>query len=238
MKQAVRVICFYRGPRRPINNNPRTNAETIAMHNRLLEAEYRDTYHDTIFVENREEPGDGVQTIGLPGKTVKWLERRNSGASFAAYATAFEKYGDLYDWWMFQEDDVLMIVPGVFERCVEFLKKNPDVGWVALAPISDDPHPIHSGGGFGVASRGTLQRVAAANGGRLPCNESMDYPHFEESEWKFTNAIHALGLRLANLPGASPLADNWWLHESQRKFAGQFEDLPYIYTVGPLKEKR
>lgn len=171
----------------------------------------------------------------LPAYTEgRWFTytRENEGGSFGAFADAFEKMGGFYDWWMFQEDDVLVTDLSIFGEAVALMKERPKVGFVAFAVICTSPR-IHAGGGFGVARVECLRDVAKMNKGRLPSAIGNYYPALEQAEIAFTGDAVECGWEIANLPGVSPFPENWRGHESFQNHAKKYkEGERYVYRVG------
>jgi hypothetical protein len=222
----VKVICFYSGPRRVRNNNPQ-GAGVAAVHDAQAEIERINRGYSVVGVFN----GGNAMPAFAEGHWFSYT-RENEGGSFGAYADAYDKMGEFFDFWMLQEDDILVTEPGVFAEAVAYLKAHPKVGFVALSPISESPCR-HAGGAFGVARRETLADVASRNGGRLPVARSNHYPDLEQGEVEFTNAMVRAGWEIHNLPGVSPFAENWKTHESQADMAVKVKvEGRYVYRIG------
>lgn len=222
----VKVVCLYTGPRRSRNCNPTTQAEVLRVHDVQYEAELEYHGYDVVFVMNGGQP--------TPAYLKDWIfayTRENEGGSFGAFSDAFFKMSFMYDWFFFCEDDVLVTDPGVFREAVDYMKVNPGVGFVALAPMAKSP-VLHSGGGFGVGRMAALEAVAALHGGRLPFAKNGSYGAMEVAEWQFTGSFKDAGWDLVNLPGVSPFAENWKDHESQRENGLGEREGRHVYRVG------
>lgn len=179
---------------------------------------------DTLLVYNRNEP----DTTDM--KTAEWVSkcenllasvdgestrrgrmrlvtRENTGLSFGAYNYAFEQFAGEYDYWLFTEDDQVMIRDGYYGKAIDQMQIDPTVGFVAIVGVSPNrSHPPHAHGGVGVSSREILREVKAANPctlhpeGHLPYHISQAYENQESlGEIRFTNSIHKIGYRLIDL---------------------------------------
>jgi hypothetical protein len=222
-KKNVKVIAVYLGPRRSVPSGPR---ETYPMLRFLLDCERSvdaGCEADTLLVYNREpslenghevdwlrrcedllDEADGAETVN---GTIKLVSRENVGLSLGAYNHAFTWFGDRYDYWLFTEDDQVMVGDGTFACAIEQMKANPKIGFVAIVGVSTNrQHPPHVHGGVGVSSRQILNEIKAANAsdrhpeGQLPYHIGKGYDNQRQrAEIRFTNVIHQRGYRLVDL---------------------------------------
>jgi RimJ/RimL family protein N-acetyltransferase len=220
----VKVIVVYLGKRR---GPPRDARETFELLQFLFEREGcvdPGCATETLLVYNRFEPGadDHAATEwvgrceellgsvdGEPTRRGRFqlLTRENVGLSFGGYNHAFSLCAPEYDYWLFTEDDQVMVRDGYFGRAIDQMQADPSVGFVAVVGVSPNrAHPPHAHGGVGVSSRRILRDVKAANPcqrhpeGHLPYHVGEGYENQESlGEIRFTNAIHNLGYRLVDL---------------------------------------
>jgi RimJ/RimL family protein N-acetyltransferase len=221
--RSVKVIVLYLGDRRASPANAR---EALPMLRFLLEKERTvdpGEKLDTLLIYHRIDPtaspasrpyveeaeallrdADGSATHS---GCLRVLVRPNIGLSFGAYNFAFSLFADAYDYWLFTEDDQIMVKDGYLRKAIGQLEQDTNIGFVALVGVSQSVfHPHHAHGGVGVAPRTVLQRVKAANPspthpeGHLPYHVSDGYANQELlGEICFTNAIDRLGYRLVDL---------------------------------------
>ena len=219
----VKVIVTYLGDRRA---RPTNATETLRLLQYLVECERRvdpGVPMDTLLVYNRFDPAvacsepagvaraedylkeiDGMQTCR---GHLKVIVRNNVGLSFGGYSAAFEQARNDYDYWLFTEDDNVMVRDGYYRQAVNQLLGDVNVGYVALVGVSKESwYPTHCHGGVGCTRRRTLNRVWESERcdeyplGRLPFHVGIGYDQQEHlGEIRFTNAIAQLGYRLVEL---------------------------------------
>lgn len=146
--------------------------------------------------------------------TVFSLMRKNIGYSYGAYNAGFQKYQDQYDFFIFQEDDLICHQPNYLKTAVEIWKNTPNCGFVpfiastrvlkshrkALNISSNEIVSCH--GGHGMSSRDVLKAVTKKYG-NLPFNakEDQNYiDHLRDGEIMFTYSIKKVGYEFASLP--------------------------------------
>jgi hypothetical protein len=222
----VKVIACYFGSR---ENSPITSAETFLMMDLFFKKEATLDYGcpmDIIFVHNRpkeksiEAPDYYNQCVNLlysfngkkmiNGECIV-VERENKGISFGAFDFAFHQFQNKYDFWMFAEDDQIIIKDGVMKQCIKQMTNygSSICGFVAIAGVSVNPDlPVFAAGGYGVSHRDILKDVVKHNystklkRGHLPYwYKSGKYlrSYGLQYEIPFTNAIYKLGYRLENI---------------------------------------
>jgi hypothetical protein len=101
---------------------------------------------------------DGRETKN--GK-VEVVERNNLGISFGAYDFAFRSFRHRYDYWLFVEDDKIVVRNGVLLTAVRQLESESErVGFVSICGIARRKRAI---GGCGCSSREILEEVCDSN---------------------------------------------------------------------------
>jgi hypothetical protein len=168
---------------------------------------------DTILVNNDTgwETGnrylatlDGTKTFG---GVLKVLTRENYGVSLGGYNHAYEEFRDMYDYWAFTEDDILISGDKWLARCIETFERDPDTGFVAIQGLSRE-FALHAHGGVGVTNGRVLDEVRKM-WGSLPHRQkhetqtSLDQIIF--GEVLFTNIIHRMGRKLVTVEADPPL---------------------------------
>ncbi len=215
----AKVVVVYLGPRR---FRPACSQESYQLLNFLLEQELSldpGCLCDTLLIHNRDEHApynqdpwvrrceellERVDGTATPQGQMRLITRKNVGISFGAYHHAFESHRRMYDYWLFTEDDQVLVKPGCFGRGIEQMQADPTVGFVAIVGASiHHGFPPHAHGGVGISSRSVLREVLRANPcerhplGHLPYHWEPGYADQERlGEIRFTNAIHQLGYRL------------------------------------------
>lgn len=216
----AKVIAVYLGERR---GPPRNAREALSMLEYLVQQERTvdpGCPTETILVYNRFEPEEDDEWVvrceelmnDIDGEATRrgrfrLVTRENQGLSFGAYNHAFAHFAAEFDYWLFTEDDQVMIRDGYFGTAIEQMQTDPTIGFVALVGVSPNrAHPPHAHGGVGVSSRRILRDVKVANPchrhpeGHLPYHIGTGYENQESlGEIRFTNSIHQLGYRLVDV---------------------------------------
>lgn len=240
--KSVKVISVYAGPRRNMNNNLLTSDQCIDF--LKLQIENDRTVDpgcpmDIILVNNdtgNSEANDFINSLdgqAIYNGIIRVFHRENKGGSFGAFSYAYDMISSEYDYFLFNEDDIMLFHPGYMTRSIEILMSRQDVGFIAFSPISFH-QPLHCGGGFGVTSRSVLDRIISQYS-QLPFVNENNYYAFEQSEIEFTNCIVRAGYSILNVPEYSPLAQNYEKHTSQMKpqyVTAENLNKTFIYKVG------
>lgn len=239
---AAKIISVYIGARRNMNNNLLTEQDCINFLKLQIDNEQNlncGVPMDIIIVNNNTNHSDANAFIdSLDGqKTVngkiRVFHRPNIGGSFGAFSYAYDMISSDYDFFLFNEDDIMITQPNYFKKAIELLENDSNIGFIAFSPISYH-EPYHCGGGFGVTSKRILDLIKQRYG-ILPYYAENSYYAFEQSEIIFTNCIHSLGFKIANITEYSPLASNYLQHTSQNKpqyVTSENLSKTFIYKVG------
>lgn len=145
------------------------------------------------------------------------VHRENKGASMGAYSHAFDLFEDVYDYWLFIEDDLQIIYPRYYEMIInEFSNENENLGFLSLTLINEEecPEIAYVSGGFGASKKEILKSVKKLYG-NLPYDLNGrcmgNYAWIGMSEKIFTNCYWKMGymVRIPNNTEFITLADNW-----------------------------
>ncbi len=172
---------------------------------------------DTIIVNNDigwEKGNEFLKSIDntrtYSGK-LRVLNRRNYGRSFGGYNRAFEVFKEDYDYWMFTEDDILIIKEKYFQTCIEAFEEQENIGFVAIQGLSHiglGKPVLHAHSGAGISHFNVLNTLYSKLG-MLPHSredQSQSYAAIiEDGEMAFTNQIHQLGYQLTTVRSKTPL---------------------------------
>jgi RimJ/RimL family protein N-acetyltransferase len=176
----AKVVAVYLGQRR---STPQVPQDMWPLLHFLLEKERTvdpGCPTDTLLVYNRagvEEHGDqaewikrcedllyGSEGASTAGGKIRLIVRENVGLSFGAYNHAFSRNADDYDYWLFTEDDQVLVRDRYFVTGINQMKADPEIGFVAIVGVSEEQqYPPHAHGGVGISSRWVLKDVVAAN---------------------------------------------------------------------------
>ena len=187
MIQTCKVIATYIGPR-PVRVKKARQRRGIRLQDLGTADKVLDLLTNVWDLEARIDPGlpmdtylicnggypeehagffyeiDGAKT---PGGIMRVIQRENTGLSFGAYAHAFDKLRDRYEYWLFSEDDVVQTRSGYLPVYREALGVD-SVGFVATVGVANYHGDKHVHGGCGFADREILNQVAKQYGGFLP----------------------------------------------------------------------
>lgn len=172
---------------------------------------------DTIIVNNDigwKKGNDYLASIDnadtCAGK-LRVLNRENYGRSFGGYNRAFERFRDEYDYWIFTEDDILIIKENYFQTCIKAFEEGEDIGFVAIQGLSNmglGKPILHAHSGAGISHTNVLDALYNKLG-MLPHSrkdQSQSYAAIiENGEMAFTNEIFKLGYDLATVSEKTPL---------------------------------
>jgi len=178
------------------NQQIRSPEESLRMLRKVLEIE---TGPATIIVVNNRAgflPGD--RYLDTLSSDVLVEHRANFGGAFGAYDYAFQKYRDRFDYWLFTEDDVVILHP--YQHFIQRFEGEVNCGLLALVGRSSSPAE-HAHGGIGLSRREVLERVCERNGGHLPHPNSNGWKRREvelAGEVAFGQAFIRAGYRLVS----------------------------------------
>lgn len=218
----VKVLAIYLGYRRAFPPTPKATyqmLEYIIGKERTLD---QGCYYDTLLVYNKftdtlDDEGEMwlrrcellLQKIdGTATKCGKFILeiRENVGFSFGAFNHAFLKYRQQYDYWLFTEDDQILVTDKCYAHAIEQFQFDKNIGCVAIVGVTTYYfYPNHVGGGVGVYPRHVLREVLRNNktrhfpNGCLQHYVSTKY-HLQEAlgEIRFSNIIYELGYKLVD----------------------------------------
>ena len=140
------------------------------------------------------------------------LNRKNQGLSFGAYSDAFEKFRNNYDYFLFTEDDVLIVNNDYAEYGIDLLESKNQIGFVAYVGVtklhkdhisllnleSSNGYSCH--GGIGLSSTKILNKIFEKEN-KLPHYNGTDYQKgIYYGEILFTASIVKAGYDLVDLP--------------------------------------
>jgi len=133
--------------------------------------------------------------------TVSVVERENEGISFGAFSHGFRLLKDKYGFFLFLEDDTFAIRDGIMTQAVKQLMLPAGVqpGFIATLGCLGGVHPLHAGGGDGVAARNVLEKYAAKNGGSLKYINGLPGYGNDTGEIWFTNSLLEMGHPLEDI---------------------------------------
>lgn len=243
MKKCAKIVCHYFGPRRLEYNTP---ADLKSFLHTFIENEVsidNGMPMDLILcnnISNNDELNNLILEFnGKKTKNGKIIveARHNVGGSFGAYYDMYKMYHKDYDYWFFSEDDVLIFKEKYIQSFVDFIESDNRVGFVCLAPLSNNISlAAHSGGGCGLTSSKMMEIVYPIDKVNEILNRmwiNMPYGELQNYEVFFTNEFVKSGFELKNHPDFSPVCSNYSSHMGQRNYATS-ENLSkeFIYKVG------
>jgi hypothetical protein len=187
--KAVQVLATYFGERRtyPFNID-----NTIKILNKQIEnLKTIDTGYDSDLLIVNHDNGSvkgneflkQVENTILKNGIVRILNRPiiNHDVSFGSYKYAFYKYQNEYDFWFFNEDDILPMTNNFIGDMIDLLKNDSNVGFIAALQfvkginitsdthtfkfdennyiISTGNHQPHAHGGVGVTSTSIIKDI-------------------------------------------------------------------------------
>jgi hypothetical protein len=241
----LKIIATYLGPRRQNNNNFSSEHQAKEYLNYSLneiEANIDPGIKMDILIVNNcygnEESKNFINFFNnkkLKKGRIFVSHRENDGGSFGAFSHGYSLFEDKYDYFIFNEDDIIITKSNYMEEVDFLFKENKNIGFISFSPISFSSC-THSGGGFGVTTNNILKNIVKDKStNKLRYFNGTDYNLYERSEIEFTNCIVRSGLKLINHPSFSPLAENYKKHQSQNVPQYVTEEnlsKPFLYKVG------
>jgi len=157
---------------------------------------------------------DAINNTEINRGTVFTMMRENIGYSFGAYNAGFQKYQEDYDFFIFQEDDLVSHIPNYLKIAHQIWDDTEQCGFVpfigatkvgrshrrALGINRNEIVSCH--GGHGMSSREVLQSVTQKFGS-LPFYADKDQlyiKHLQNGEIMFTYSIKKIGYQFGELP--------------------------------------
>jgi hypothetical protein len=156
---------------------------------------------DTIVVNSRNgfaEGDDYIRDIqGLPTKSGKIysMTMDNIGGQFGAYDCAYRVFAGKYDYWMFDEDDIVITGHHYYKTLVDRLESY-EFCYALIGLVEHPHHPITAGGALLLLHNGVLYDMKNVFG-RLPHPMKNDYDsRIQEGEIAWTRKLFELGYEI------------------------------------------
>tara|TARA_R110000868_G_scaffold104861_1_gene288930 strand:+ start:3964 stop:4713 length:750 start_codon:yes stop_codon:yes gene_type:complete len=184
MKKAVQVVATYFGERRNYPSNATQVAEVLNTQIENLYTLDVGIDCDLLIVNHDIEDSEvyiylkNLEGVKLKNGIVKVLNRPivNKDLSFGSYKYAFHKFEHEYDYWFFNEDDILPLRENCIKEMISIIENDPLVGFVAALTFTevhnfsfDDSgyidkvgiykHPPHAHGGVGLTTTEILRSI-------------------------------------------------------------------------------
>lgn len=124
------------------------------------------------------------------------IHRTNTGGSFGAYNHAFKMLRNKYDYFLFTEDDLLILGEMYYKKAINTFNKYA-LGFLAFIDVERKRNKVHAHGGVGLTSTEILDRVVLKHGSLPHFSGEWDKPKvIRDGEIPFTNTIHEMGYTL------------------------------------------
>lgn len=196
------IINFYFGDRR--FNIDRYNTDKLCYLKGQLECleKYKHSLSKIIFNFNVEPEHYQYlsEAVNLIPKTIQQTNveiniRQNYGMSYGAFSDAFAKYMDKYDYYIFNEDDYMIVQDNFDEYLVNKFNSLPNCGYLCglVREIAHYQINRHAGMSSGISSYECLKKVFDQYG-ELPHSKGKDYETNEkEGQTPQTSELIKLG---------------------------------------------
>ena len=173
--------------------------------------------NDVNYKEGNEFINSISETI-IPGGKIRCITRKNIGRSFGAFNEAFLKFRDEYDFFLFTEDDVVILKDNYLKIGIDIWNNSPNPGFIAyigttkigkwhwsqLGLNKNTAFSCH--GATGLSSTEILNEVVKKNGCLPYYKGSEREKDITFGEVAFPNSIMQLGYDLIDLPKKMILA--------------------------------
>lgn len=155
--------------------------DTIIVHNNpLLENSYNSGVSDIISYQKCIDFLKTINGKNTKNGIIRIEERPNIGMSFGSFSYIFDKYKKDYDYWMFVEDDHILINNNVLSQGIKQLTSIEDIdricGFVAIVglTVKRKETGTFAYGGMGISGREILEQVCKTNNGILPFLDTFE----------------------------------------------------------------
>lgn len=183
--KAAQVLATYFGNRRsfPFNKNGVINT----INKQIETLQELDLGYDTDLLIVNHDIKDSevyeflskIENIKLKNGIVKIINRSiiNNDMSFGSYKYAFYKFQNEYDYWFFNEDDILPLRSKVVKEMIDMLESDLNLGFIPALNFLNSVHefkidnlgyilstgiwnhPPHAHGGVGLTSKKILLKI-------------------------------------------------------------------------------
>ena len=148
----------------------------------------------------------------IPFGEIITYNRKNIGMSFGGYNYAFKKLKDKYDYFLFTEDDNIIVKKNYFKTGIKIFNSDKDAGFLAYIhstkvnrsyykPLNlNKDNAISAHSASGLSSTNILKKVFKKYG-RLPYYNGNDYQKcITYGEVGFPNSFIKIGYKIIDLP--------------------------------------
>lgn len=241
MIKCCKIIVVYFGHRNTVNLSPESPKNSLELfRDFVIPYEYKfypkELEMDLILVNhlNGYKEGDEyLRTLSenkIHNGTIRVFEFENTGSPFTAYNEIWKLYKDKYEYYMFQEDDHIIIDSDYYSQSINQLNKDEKLKFISFAPITDY-RKTHSGGGFGITKNIHLQHLADNNNVNGKGNLFFTGKDATYHEVEFTNCYVSLGGGLEYIQEFNPSPWNYTQHRSHNSFNVD-RSKKWFYIVG------
>ena len=171
---------------------------------------------DIVFVNNDTGSEEGNNFIKkLNGQNLKngkiiTIQNTNKGWSYGAFSRGFKELNEIYDYFIFTEDDVIISRKNYAKISLDIFNRDTNCGFVSywgltnhLDKSTGNQNLIHAHGASGFSSSKVLKKIYKKYG-KLPHSELSDKKYYDkiisEGEIQFTNVILKMGYTLKESP--------------------------------------
>jgi|TARA_R110000803_G_C11982599_1_gene320956 hypothetical protein len=228
--KAVQVMATYLGQRRHFPKNKQDGFDLIkkqVLHHKSLdlgvECDLLIVNHDNGDKETQDflNQYDGENIFNGEIKILH-RPRINFDLSFGSYKYAFFKYQNHYDYWYFNEDDVIILYDNAIKDMIDTLESDSTTGFVAASNFTHNSHAFildsdghivstggmspHAHGGCGLTSTTIFNEVCKTHphfmqtpnilGITSPNTKGYEYASDSQMEIEFTNIFTTLGYKI------------------------------------------
>jgi len=181
--------------------------------------------------EKSEEYIKSIDNNNIGNGKIITRQFKNTGSPFTAYSEIWKEFNTEYDYYMFQEDDHIMISSGYYMDSIKKLEST-DYKFIAFAPISFNIAK-HSGGAFGITSSKTLSDVSinGYNDGNGHLSIMNPNVKIKNHEVEFTNSIIRYSGDICYLDKFNPSPVNYKQHSLHNKYNVD-RSKQYFYAIG------
>jgi len=206
-KKSCYVINFFLGDRRFDIHTYQTDKLCYLKYQIETLQKYKHSLSKIVFNFNVEPDhynrlNDAINIIPkrIQNTDVEINIRKNYGLSYGAFSDIFKKYMDNYDYYIFNEDDYVIVQDNFDEYMVNKFDSLPNCGYLCgLVRETSKFHQKHAGMSSGISSYEVLKKIYDLYG-ELPHAKTTDYSNNEcYSQVEQSNAMVKLGYEIYDI---------------------------------------
>jgi hypothetical protein len=197
------VVACWAGDRRKTDDTYHYDKSFyLRMQVRAL-SKYKNNLSQITFViadceDEAEEFSQAVKQLPtkIQNTPVTVLRRENNGQSYGSYSHCFAKYREEFDYYIFIEDDYVIVQDNFDEILVNMYRAKSDCGYLCSLVFSSTPYP-HAAISNGIAHSEVLEKIWHKFG-EIPYGKKEGFTYNSDPQLMFSFAFWEVGYRICD----------------------------------------